>query len=167
VGYLKGSNLAILVSVFALTSLPRIADAQNAGACPKTPASGQILGKPFPQSERWYGSEALAVMLPPDGRWRGMGPSHRYRDKLMWWSNGFKPGGESNLKVTGKRIDGEAPPAVISRPTNANAPSLGGWAMLMLVEFPSPGCWEIAGNYLGQELKFVVEVLADERPGAT
>ena len=28
----------------------------------------------------------------------------------------------------------------------------------MLVMFPSAGCWEITGRYLGQELRFVVEV---------
>jgi hypothetical protein len=35
--------------------------------------------------------------------------------------------------------------------------------MLVLVEFPSAGCWELTGRYLGQELTFVVEV-PDEAP---
>jgi hypothetical protein len=29
--------------------------------------------------------------------------------------------------------------------------------MLVAVEFPSAGCWEITGEYLGQKLSFVVE----------
>jgi hypothetical protein len=41
--------------------------------------------------------------------------------------------------------------------------------MLVMVEFPSAGCWKITGEYLGQVLDFVVEVQADEPPaqGAT
>jgi hypothetical protein len=150
--------LALLAIVFA----PIAAHASSPGACPRTLGTSDLLGKPFPSSARWYGSEALAVILRPDGIWRGMGPSHNFRDKLFWWSQGFKPGLESNLKVTGKRLDAESPPADISDATNAKAESLGGWAMLVGVEFPSAGCWRITGNYLGQELSFVVEVRADD-----
>jgi hypothetical protein len=132
--------------------------------CPKTVPSADLLGKPFPSSDRWYGSETLAVILRPDGIWRGMGPKYSYRDKLFWWSFGFKPGSESNLKVTAKRLDGSSPPADISAATNAGGPSLGGWTMLVMVEFPSAGCWEITGEYLGQVLDFVVEVQGDESP---
>jgi hypothetical protein len=63
-----------------------------------------------------------------------------------------------NLVVRGRRLDRDAPPADISRTTNAHSPSLGGWTMLVAVEFPSPGCWEITGEYLGQKLSFVVSV---------
>jgi hypothetical protein len=151
------SAVVMLLVVFADETL--LAQAQ-AGACPKTTASGEILGKPFPRSENWYGSEALAVMLPPDGIWQGMGPEHHYRDKLFWWSFGFKPGAEAQLKVTGRRLDSASPPANVSTASNAYAASLGGWAMLVAVEFPSSGCWEITGEYLGQKLSFVVEVSA-------
>jgi hypothetical protein len=68
------------------------------------------------------------------------------------------------LKVTAKRLDGSSPPADISAATNAGGPSLGGWTMLVMVEFPSSGCWEITGEYLGQVLDFVVEVQGDESP---
>lgn len=87
-----------------------------------------------------------------------MGPEHNYRDKLFWWSYGFTPGSESQLTVTGERLDGESLPASISQPASAHATSLGGWAMLVGVEFPSAGCWQITGQYLGQKLVFVVEV---------
>jgi len=130
--------------------------------CPKTVPSADLLGKPFPSSDHWYGSETLAVILRPDGIWRGMGPKHNFRDKMFWWSFGFKPGSESNLTVTARRLDSSSPPADISAATNAGAPSLGGWTMLVMVEFPAAGCWEISGDYLGQVLSFVVEVRADE-----
>jgi hypothetical protein len=143
------------------------AQAAESATCPKTAASGDIFGRPFPSSERWYGSEALAVMLPPESIWRGMGPKHNYRDKLFWWSLGYKPGAESKLKVTGRKLDGSSTAADVSRTTNAYAASLGGWAMLVEVEFPSAGCWEIVGEYLGQELAFVVEVITDDAHHAT
>jgi hypothetical protein len=153
-----GTKLFALALALLVAPLPETSLARNADACIRTQPSGQILGKPFPASQNWHGSEALAVILPPDGVWRGMGPQYHYRDKLFWWTSGFKPGDESRLSVTAKRIDANAPPANISRVTNAYAQSLGGWAMLVAVEFPSPGCWQIAGQYLGQELKFVVEI---------
>src|SRR5688572_12718339 len=151
----------LFLAFSAILFAPIAAQAADA-ACPRTLGSNDMLGKPFPSSARWYGSETLAVILRPDGIWRGMGPSHNFRDKLFWWSEGFKPGLESNLKVTGKRLDADSGPADISSATNAKAESLGGWAMLVGVEFPSAGCWKITGSYLGQELSFVVEVSADD-----
>jgi hypothetical protein len=151
----------MVTSTVVATALTSRANAEPDNACLTTAPSGSILGEPFPVSERWYGSEALAVMLPPDGVWRGMGPKHRYRDKLFWWSYGFSPGSESHLVVRGRRLDGESPAADISKTTNAHSPSLGGWTMLVGVEFPSDGCWEITGEYLGQRLSFVVAVASE------
>jgi hypothetical protein len=137
------------------------AAASESSDCLVTAPSGDFLGKPFPASDHWYGSESLAVILPKDGIWRGMGPRHNFRDKLFWWSLGFEPGLESNMEVTATSLDDPAAKADISRTTNAHAPSLGGWTMLVLVEFPSPGCWQITGRYSGQTLSFVVDVRAD------
>jgi hypothetical protein len=91
-----------------------------------------------------------------------MGPKHNYRDKLFWWSFGFKPGMESQFEVTARSLDDPSAKADISPATNAHSPSLGGWTMLVGVEFPSAGCWEITGRYMGQALSFIVEVRADE-----
>jgi hypothetical protein len=136
--------------------------AQDTADCPKTVASTDLLGEPFPSSDHWYGGETLAVILRPGGIWRGMGLKHNFRDKLFWWSLGFEPGMESNLKVSARKLDDPSAQADISRSTNAHSPSLGGWTMLVGVEFPSAGCWEITGRYLGQTLSFVVEVRSDE-----
>jgi hypothetical protein len=149
-------------------SLPLLAFAVGApaaagepGSCPVTVPAADLLGEPFPPSERWYGSEALAVLLPPEGIWRGMGPESNFADKFFWWSLGFKPGLEPNLQVSAKSLDDPGKMANISSATNAHAPSLGGWTMLVGVAFPSPGCWEITGRYFGQTLSFVVDVRAD------
>lgn len=134
---------------------------QDLAECPKTVPTANLLGKPFPSSDHWYGSETLAVILRPEGIWRGMGPEHNYRDKLFWWSFGFEPGLESNLNVSAKNLTDPSAKADISAPTGAHSPSLGGSTMLVAVEFSSAGCWEITGRYLGQTLSFVVEVRSD------
>ena len=124
--------------------------------CPVTVGSDS-LGFPFPDSENWYGSEALAVILPPDGRWGITGPNARIAVKLFVWSAGFKPGMEHNLSVRIEPLSGQPNDAVVDGVTNAEAKSLGGWTMLTGIDFPSVGCWRLTLEYLGQSLSFVVE----------
>ena len=157
-------KLHLLTRLLLATALVWVApaEAQDAADCPKTVASTDLLGKPFPTSDHWYGSETLAVILRPGGIWRGMGTEHNFRDKLFWRSLGFEPGMESNLQVSARKLDDASAQADVSRSTNAHSPSLGGWTMLVGVEFPSTGCWEITGRYLGPTLSFVVEVRSDE-----
>jgi len=89
-----------------------------------------------------------------------MGPSHKYRNKLFWWRQGYNAAAEDRpeLSVSARRLDGEAPPAQVSRATNAHHKDFGGWAMLVMVEFPAGGCWEVTGHYKGETLSFVVQV---------
>jgi hypothetical protein len=60
------------------------------------------------------------------------------------------------LKVTGRRLDGFAPPLLTLAATNAFPGPAG--AMLTGVYVPTPGCWQITGDYEGQKLSFVVWV---------
>jgi len=150
-----------VVSLFVVAALFGSLSATAQVACPRTVGT-KSLGPPFPDSGDWYGSESFAVQLSPDGTWPTTAPTARIAVKLFWWSSGFKPGMESNLIVTLKELNGAAVNAVVSRPTNAHAESLGGWTMLTGIDFPDPGCWEITGRYLGQELKFVVETVRSE-----
>jgi hypothetical protein len=94
--------------------------------------------------------------------------------KVFWGSVDFdyRRKEDYDFKVTGRRLDGEAPPLWVARVTNAldgEAPPL--WvdrvtnalfvphaAMLTGVYVPSPGCWEITGDYRGEKLSFVVWV---------
>jgi hypothetical protein len=94
-----------------------------------------------------------------------MGPSQHYRDKLFWWRQGYSGATEPRpeLKVSARKLDGDAPPASVSRATNAHQRALGGWAMLVMVEFPARGCWEVKGQYKDQTLSFVVAVVPEER----
>ena len=129
--------------------------------CPVTPgAVGKLENNNFARSSPWLGSAALAVLAPPDGLWNGMSRAHNFRNKQWWWSDGYRPGMERDLKVSGRRLDGDSPPACISRPTNAYNDQIDQpwYAMLVMVEFPNTGCWEITGEYRGEHLRLVVAV---------
>jgi hypothetical protein len=67
-----------------------------------------------------------------------------------------------DLKVTGRRLDGDAPPLVVDKVTNALFVPRA--VMLTGVIVPTPGCWEITGAYKGQQLNFVVWVYS-VKPG--
>lgn len=148
---------SVVVLLF-VSAMPFCSVAAADLSCPRT-AGSSALGSPFPSSGHWYGSESLAVQLPPDGTLPTTAPGAWIAAKLFWWSAGFKPGMESNLSVTVKELSGAPASVVVSRTTNAHAEALGGWTMLTGIDFPAAGCWEITGRYLGQELKFVVEAV--------
>ncbi len=48
-------------------------------------------------SHAWYGSEALAALIPKNGIWTGMGPEHDFGDKFWWWRLGYDAQLESNF----------------------------------------------------------------------
>ena len=136
--------------------------AAPAPSCPATLAPIRAFAEPSSSSATrfWFGSEALAVLLNRSGVWHGMGPSHNYRDKLFWWRQSYNGATEQRpeLIVSGRRLDGEAPPASVSKATNAHHKDFGGWAMLVMVEFPTRDCWGLTVEYRGQTLSFVVQV---------
>ena len=156
------ARLAMIVATPLLVAADRGDPAVSSATCPVTVAVTRPFAEPSPSSASrfWYGSEALAVLLRTDGTWQGMGSTRRYRDKLFWWRQGFDGRNESlpALTVRGRRLDAEAPAADISRATNAHHAGFGGWAMLVGVEFPTRGCWELTGEYRGETLRFVVLV---------
>jgi hypothetical protein len=117
---------------------------------PETPP-GNYIGR------FWYGTPELWTMLSADGTWRGLPQSGGgYSQKVFWWRQGYDMNAEPNprLTVTGKRLDTQSAPLLASSATNASADF--GEAMLVGVNIPTPGCWEITGEYNGQSLSFVV-----------
>ncbi len=136
--------------------------ASSTATCPVTTAQATPFAEPSPSSPTrfWFGSESLAVLINTSGKWQGMGADHHYRNKLFWWRRGYNGAIEQRpaLTVTGRRINGEAATANASRATNAHSRDFGGWAMLVMMEFPAAGCWEVTGKYHGNRLSFVVEV---------
>jgi hypothetical protein len=114
----------------------------------------------------WFGTEKLWLELPKSGIWDGWTPLEPNRGgsltaKMFWWSVDYNPrtDGNPDLKVTGKRLDGEAPTVVANEAHNAI-----GSAMSTGVYLPTSGCWQITGDYKGQELSFVVWVTPLQQP---
>jgi len=136
--------------------------------CSITRTSGVAFTPPAPyppappaayKGQFWYGTADLWTMLGTDGLWADLPKSNSgYTQKIFWWRHGYDATTEPapELIVTGKRLDASAPSLVASKATNAVADF--GQAMLVGVDIPTPGCWQITGNYKGHELSFVVRV---------
>ena len=105
----------------------------------------------------WVGTPELWTMLEGNGTWNKLPQNgNGYTQKIFWWRQGYISSAEPNpkLTVTGNRLDAQAPPLKASSATNASTDL--GDAMLVGVDFPTLGCWEITGQYNDQELSFVV-----------
>jgi hypothetical protein len=167
-----------LLASLCLLSLLETSVAQQSGTapadnvpdtCPVTKPSSQPFVPPTPYSTKpnadifWYGTGELWTSLPTTGTWNGLphytptDPS--FRQKMFWGRQGYDWHTEPrpNLKVTGRRLDSSAPPLAADRASN-------GWVyrnqpfMVVGINFPTLGCWEVTGHYGIQELTFVVWV---------
>jgi hypothetical protein len=110
----------------------------------------------------WLGTEKLWISLRKSGEvwgWAPRAPGQPDLTAKVFWGSVFfdyRKKEDYDLKVTGRRLDGEAPPLWVDRVTNALfVPHA---AMLTGVYVPTPGCWEITGNRRGEKLSFVVWV---------
>ena len=132
-----------------------------APAVPFTPPGLHEMGKD--DDDFWFGTEKLWTALPKSGTvwgWAPHAPGHEHEvqpltAKIFWFSVDYDRHREGNagLKVTGRRLDGDAPPLLTLPTTNALGDPYD--AMLTGVYVPTPGCWEITGDYKGQKLSFV------------
>jgi hypothetical protein len=160
-----GHREAVMASLhwaYLMGALFLSAEAIAQDACPVTLSAVRAFAEPSPSTAArfWYGSERLAVLLKAGGTWQGLGRQQRFREKLFWWRRGFSGETESwpDLLVSGRKLDGRGT-AKVSRASNAFHSDFGGWAMVTVVEFPSSGCWEVSGDYRGERLRFVVQVV--------
>ena len=113
-----------------------------------------------PGTDSWYGGDAFWTTVTQNGVWYALPHNTEgYTQKVFWWSNGysFTKEPEPNLTVTGQRLDGNAPALHVSKASNAEAGDIGS-AMLVGVDIPTLGCWEITGEYKDAKLSFVVWV---------
>lgn len=142
-----------------LVALSPVAKAE--ANCPVSLPETMLPGQEAPSSLQWFGSDALAVLLPQDGVWRGMGPDRDFFDKLFWLAAGFQPGMEGDFSVTGRKLgdDGASLRPLVSGVTNARHDDFGGWTVLTGLGFPQAGCWEVTGSFKGQHLTFIVQVV--------
>ena len=167
-------RIAILISLVAIVAMGQQNSPEQS---PARPASCPVNAPPmvpftppalYKKSENsfWLGTEKLFIILPKSGivwGWAPRPPGHEHEvqpltAKTFWASVDFdyKEEYPPKLKVTGKRLDGDAPPLLTLTPTNAfPGPAA---AMLVGVYVPTPGCWEITGDYKGEKVSFVVWV---------
>lgn len=137
-------------------------------SCPvtKPPKPPFVPPPPYPSDAGvWIGSPKLWTNIPRSGTWRSLphytADDPRYRQKVFWWSEGYDWRKENppNLTISGKRLDGPAPP--LSADPHANAGWTGDRYHAFIVDgifVPTLGCWEITGRYKGEELSYVVWV---------
>ncbi|MFZ0591761.1 MAG: hypothetical protein WAM39_14950 [Bryobacteraceae bacterium] len=139
--------------------------AQSANFCLTTVPPSPAFQPPNPYRTMsipgfWYGTAALWVHLPLDGRWHDLPfDGKSYSQKIFWFSRDYdwhkepRPG----IVVKSRRLDVlDGPTFTLEGGTNA---ILGNkQAMLTGAILPTTGCWEISGQYRGTTLTFVVSV---------
>lgn len=123
-------------------------------APPPAPAS-----PPARYDEIWYGTRHLWTMLPPGGQvWTAGSLPHDSQgigQKMFWWSADWNLDSEPApvITVSGVRLDGGGTFGVAGG-TNAIADF--GAAMLVGVEFPFAGCWQVTAKYRNTSLTYVL-----------
>lgn len=151
------SFLGVAIALLVLSSLSATAS-EPTSECAVSVANALLTGRDGPSDRLWFGSESLAVAIPENGIWHGMGPERDFFDKLFWLVGGFQPGLESDFSLTGRHLYDDLIKPIIDDAGNASHEDFGGWSILVGVGFPRTGCWELTGTYLGQSLTFVVNV---------
>jgi hypothetical protein len=138
-------------------------------SCPTTrpPDPAFVPPAPYPATppsvegdKVWYGTNQLWTWLNADGTWAMAHDEHGLFDKSFWWRQGYDWRTETTptLRVTGRRLDTPATAVTVSDATNGFEESMGAF-MLLGLELPAAGCWELTGHYHGWSLRFVVWVM--------
>ena len=161
---LPTSSPPLAIAATAAPSRP----AASPGRCEPTRADPAFVPpKPFlarppaVYEASWYGTARLFTMVDrvpaPKGPWLYDGVP--LPDKTFWWSADWSPrvAPEPEITVTGRRLDGVGTFRAGDPGTNATADF--GTAMLVGVDYPSVGCWQITAHYREATLAIVVQVV--------
>jgi len=135
----------------------------KADTCPVTTPTQQTSTLPTTKDYEgrfWYGTPALWTNLPDNGIWQGLPQDDTgYGQKAFFWREGYVALDEPipALTVSGRRLDAPAQTFSFSDATN-------GWDetgdfMLMGINIPTEGCWEITAEYQDVKLTYVVMVI--------
>jgi len=104
-----------------------------------------------------FGNDSLGVVLLSASTFtfKPGGPGFVDVDGALGIKVGWEVRKKGTLVVTGRRLDGSAPPARAYIPRSYDD-YVGGMSLFLL--FPTPGCWEITGAVADASLTFVVQV---------
>jgi hypothetical protein len=126
------------------------------------PPAGYLQETPRTHGTEWFGTAELWTVLDRDGEvWPHPVDQDALTAKTVWWSVNWDPEAEPEPAITvrGRRLD--APGSFSFFPgTNATAPGFD-TAMMVGIEVPEPGCWEITATYLDASLTYVALVTGD------
>jgi hypothetical protein len=160
-----------LICTVTFLALPRAAPAADEGtaipeSCPVTRSTAATRFTPPPPSRPfdprstmfWYGSDSLYTALFSDGRWHGIKSATGTRDKSFWYRKNPEWLMENpyQLKVSYRQLTETGPTFTAGRVTNAIMGKE--VAMLLMLEFPTRGCWEVTANYKDAHVSFVTWV---------
>ena len=132
--------------------------------CPVTrspqPAFAPQMGIAPEQGYFFYGSDALWTTLPSNGVWEALPQTDKgFTQKIFWWSDDFDISAEPNpaLTVTALLLDDKnsAPLTISSSPATTGQHDAQSF-MLVGMEFPTEGCWQVTGTYKDRKLTFNV-----------
>ena len=130
--------------------------------CPRTrpePPFAAPIDADLSDGVAWYGTSRLWTLLDREGEdWTGLPHSKfGYTQKTFWWRAGYRPSAEPTppIFVMGRRLDGAGS---FGFGPGTNASSELGSAMLVGIDIPTIGCWEVTGSYGTDSLSFVVWV---------
>jgi hypothetical protein len=107
-----------------------------------------------------YGNREVSVGpfgLWPDGTvvFKPGGPGFVTRDGSLGMKFGWLRGVSGQLKITGRRLDAEAPP--LRAEVRDGYVNRGFQATYII--FPTPGCWEVTGRVGDSSVTFVTKVI--------
>ncbi|HTK28780.1 MAG TPA: hypothetical protein VL309_04480 [Vicinamibacterales bacterium] len=160
---MKPSNVAVwslIVAGYAMVNAQQLPHATV--ECRVTTPNGIVAGASERQ-EGFHGNAGLSVGpfgLWPDGTvvFKPGGPGFVTRDGALGMKFGWTRGVRGTLKVTGRRLDGTAPPLRLE--ANDGYGDIGFQASYLI--FPTPGCWEVnaqVGEREDSRLTFVTKVV--------
>jgi len=120
---------------------------------------------PADYKSSWFGTARLWTMLSDDGEiWRQLPTNpNGLSQKTFWWSVDWDSAAEPEplMTVAGRRLDA---PGTFSFGPGTNAGADFGTAMLVGIDVPTVGCWEITGRYRAAMLAYTVLVEDPQAP---
>jgi len=144
------------------TRAPGPHDGSDLAHCPVTKPTTPFqppIDAEIPASKAWFGNRVLWTWLDRDGEvWTGLPSSEAgLTQKTFWWSQLFDVGREPQpeIYVIGSRV---GPDGSFGFGPGTNAGGDFGSAMLVGIEVPAAGCWNVTAHYRGATLGYVVWV---------